>query len=110
MSDSSKDAVEVIDLAENSSGDAGNTPGSEKPAKKLKQLRLPFAPIQKNAEKPVSKPDEEKSVKKRKLSEELSESNKKPALDDSDVQVPVLHIVLLRRQNKTEEGILTEAE
>ena len=68
---------------------------SDKPAsaaKKLKQLRLPFAPIQKNADKaePVKtedklgKPDEDVDAggKKRKHSEETEEPNKKPALEE----------------------------
>jgi hypothetical protein len=86
--------IDIVDLTGSPS-----SKGDKPAAKKLKQLRLPFAPIQKNADKaePVKaddkaikaddkpvKPDEEdvETGKKRKHSEEAEEPNKKPALEE----------------------------
>ena len=83
---------ESVDLTTGSPSGKSGKPAAAAAAKKLKQLRLPFAPIQKNADKsePVKpedklvKPDEDVDAggKKRKHSEETEEPNKKPALEE----------------------------
>ena len=89
MSEPTSGAVDTIDLTESPSTKS-NTPGG---TKKLKQLRLPFAPIQKKTvevvektDKPEKKDSEECQVKKRKHSEDekAGEPNKKPALESED--------------------------
>lgn len=71
-----KGDIEIIDILDSPSASKNVTP--DKPAKKLKQLRLPFAPIQKNAAAAGDKKDDEGTAKKRKHSEEEEAgSNKK---------------------------------
>ena len=89
MSDANENDVEIIDVKEVDTLDRTGlaVSSAEKPAaKKMKQLRLPFAPIQKNVEK-ASTAEEDGSAKKRKHSEEMLEPNKKPALDDSEIEI-----------------------
>ena len=93
---SQSEDADIVDLTASPSDkdDKKDGPGNKPAAKKLKQLRLPFAPIQKNldksepvktAGKPVKKTEEEvdaSAKKKRKHSEEDEEPNKKPALEE----------------------------
>ncbi len=90
MSEPTSGAVDTIDLTGSPSTKSNNTPGG---TKKLKQLRLPFAPIQKKTvevvektDKPEKKEPEDSQVKKRKHSEDekAGEPNKKPALQSED--------------------------
>ena len=103
MSEASKSDVDVVDLTENASATPEKT-GSEKPVKKMKQLRLPFAPIQKNIEKTAPKTEAESSAKKRKHSEDLDETNKKPALDED----PEVLVVSENGPKKAEPPISAE--